>query len=380
MGTDALHPLNDGDDSPKGQVKDDVFAVAVRMTRMPMVVADPNQQDCPIVYCNKAFCDLTGYAEEEILGRNCRFLQGRDTDRETVRRIAQALSVREDVHEELLNYRKDGTHFWNALQINAIVDDDGGLRYFFASQQNVTQRKEAALRQSQRMESLGALASGIAHEFNNLLTVVVGSIELAAARSVDEHQSEQLKRADWGARRAGELATQLLAMARKQAVDASAVDVNEAIRELEGTLAQVVASGVHMSLDLASTSLWAHLDPVQLDLVLLNLLRNSCDAMPQGGSVTVRTRALPAVEAVDILGIPDAVEISLGDTGEGMSPEVVARATEPFFTTKGRNKGTGLGLFLALSFAEQSAGRLLIETEQGSGTTVRIVVPRQQSS
>ncbi len=345
-----------------------------------MVVADPNQEDCPIVYCNQAFCDLTGYDLEEILGRNCRFLQGPDTDPEVVRRIAQSLASRDDVREEILNYRKDGTHFWNALQINAIVDVEGTLRYFFASQEDVTRRKEAALRQSQRMESLGALASGIAHEFNNLMTVVVGSIELAAARAADHRQAEQLKRADWGARRAGELATQLLAMARKQAIDEVPIDVNEVIGSSRARLPRSPRKASACHSILSRSPAWARLDAVQLDLVLLNLLRNACDAMPKGGRLTVRTRLPSPVEAVEILGLPNALEISVVDDGEGMSSDIVARATEPFFTTKDRNKGTGLGLFLALSFAEQSGGRLLIETEPGQGTIVRIVVPRPDAS
>ena len=374
-----------GESGPSGDgIREDAFAVAVEMTRMPMVLADPSQEDCPVVFCNQAFCDLTGYAEEEVLGRNCRFLQGPETDREMVRRIAQAIAAREDVHAEILNYRKDGSHFWNALQINAVVDDKGRLRFLFASQQDVTHRKEAATRQSQRMESLGALASGIAHEFRNLMTVVVASIEQASASAANDRQEEQLKRADWGARRAGDLAAQLLAMARRQAVSEAPVDVNDVIRAFNDTLAQLVPEdvpeNVRISLDLAAHPVPVRLDTAQLEQVLLNLVRNACDVMPGGGRIAVRTCTPSAAEAAELLGVQEAVEISVSDTGEGMAPEVAARATEPFFTTKDRSKGTGLGLFLALSFAEQSGGRLLIDTALGEGTTVRIVLPGQASS
>jgi PAS domain S-box-containing protein len=375
--SNELHPLNLEGGPSTAQVRDDLFATAVTSTRMSMVIADPNQHDCPIIYCNQAFLDLTGYREDEVLGRNCRFLQGPDTDPATVQRIRQALAAGQDVHEDILNYRKDGSYFWSALQINAIADEQDRVRYFFASQKDITRQREAVFRQGQRMESLGALASGIAHEVSNLMTVVVGSIEGAAARAADQRQAEQLRRADWAARRTGELATALLAMARRQDLDETPIDVNEAISELQGTFNHSVPEGTPVDLELAPTPIVARLDSVQLDLVVLNLIRNAAEAMPNGGTVIIRTRVLPPPEATDILGLQNGVELAVSDTGVGMSPEVARRATEAFFTTKGRTGASGLGLFVAVSFAEQSGGRLLLETEQGRGTTVRIVVPRE---
>lgn len=380
MDPSGVHPANVDSHPPTDRVSDDVFAAAVTATRMAMVVSDPNRANCPVVYCNQAFLDLTGYTENEVLGRNCRFLQGRDTDPETVKRIGHALSLREDVHEEILNYRKDGSYFWNALQINALADADDRLRYFFASQKDITRQREAVFRQSQRMESLGALASGIAHQVSNLTTVVVGSVEGAVKRAVDQRQAEQLKRAAWGARRTGELSSALLAMARRQAVDESPIDLNEALHELQGTFTHVATEGITIELERATSPVVARVDPVQFDVVVLNLLRNACAALPLGGHVTVRTRNLPAAEAVEMLGVPEAVEFSVIDNGEGMSPEIERRATEVFFTTRDPGKVSGLGLFVALSFAEQSGGRLLLDTEQGRGTTVRVLIPREDSS
>jgi PAS domain S-box-containing protein len=141
---------------------------------MPMVLADPNLADCPVVYCNDAFCDLTGYERAEILGRNCRFLQGPDTDRDAVRRIAEALAQRRHVHEDLYNYRKDGRGLWVALEISPVFDEDGSLRFFFGSQVDITWRREAKLLQARHIESIRALSMGVAHEFNNLMTVVTG--------------------------------------------------------------------------------------------------------------------------------------------------------------------------------------------------------------
>jgi signal transduction histidine kinase len=169
-------------------------------------------------------------------------------------------------------------------------------------------------------------------------------------------------------------------MARRQSADQSPINVNEIINELRGTFAQAATERVAIEFDFAPTPTVARLDSVQLDLVVLNLIRNAAEAMPGGGTVVIRTRVLPAPEATEILGVQDAIELSVTDTGVGMPPGVASRATEAFYTTKDRSVASGLGLFVALSFAEQSGGRLLLETEQGRGTTVRIVVPREKSS
>ncbi|MDT7953062.1 MAG: PAS domain-containing protein [Acetobacteraceae bacterium] len=359
------------------EVRPDLFALAVTSTRMSMVIADPNQADCPIVYCNRAFLDLTGYTEKEVVGRNCRFLQGPETDRDTVRRIRESLDTRRDVHEELLNYRKNGSHFWCALQINAIVDAAGRLRYYFASQRDVTRQREALSRAARSMQSLSSLATGVAHQVNNLLTVVVGSIERAAKRAADDSQATDLQRADWAARRTGELAGALLAMAQPTG-QATPVDLNAAINELEGTFTQVAPGRVSIALQFAPVPVVARVDSVLLGAVLLGLLRNATEALPGTGHVAIRTRVVPPVEAERDLGMQDAVELAVVDDGPGMTPEVAKRATEIFFSTKEQSHASGLGLFIAQGFAEQAGGRLLLETDAGRGTTVRLVLPRER--
>jgi len=165
-----------------------VFFAAIEMTRMAMVLTDPNQPDNPIIFANRAFQDLTGYAEEEIVGRNCRFLQGAQTDRQAVQEIHAAVEEQRAISAEILNYKRDGTPFWNALFIAPVFASDGKLLYFFASQLDVTRRRtsEQALRQAQKMEAIGQLTAGLAHDFNNLLQVISGNLDLAHSRSEDE--------------------------------------------------------------------------------------------------------------------------------------------------------------------------------------------------
>ena len=181
----------------------DPFAAAVRATRMPMVVTDPARDDNPIVFCNVAFQELTGYAREEIIGRNCRFLQGPDTDLEAVACVRQAIVDGTDIGIDLLNYRKDGTTFWNALYLSPVRDKDGIIRFFFASQLNVTERveaqrivnqqKELVNREVERrtaelrdaLEAKTILLHEVDHRVKNNLTMI-GSLLRLQARTIDD--------------------------------------------------------------------------------------------------------------------------------------------------------------------------------------------------
>ena len=363
-------------ESSRALSKQHVFETIVQKTRMAMALSDPNLPDCPLVYVNPAFMELTGYSEEASLGRNCRFLQGPETDPAAVRRIREAMAGGSAINLELYNYRFDGSGFWNGLYISPVCDEDGKLIYYFASQIDVSLRKETLRRQAQRIESMGALASGVAHEFNNLMMVVLGSIERAAAQAMDEGQKRLLDRAEWGAQRAGQLAGELLSLAGRRPREDRTVDLNQVLQGFEDTLAQVTPEGVKVHIEPAPAPVLVRLDTDQLELVLLNLVRNAVDAMPGGGEVSVGTRLLQASDAALPLDGREVVELVVADTGSGMPPEVAKRATELFFTTKPAGKGTGLGLFLALEFVDKSGGRLTIDSEAGRGTKVRLEFPR----
>ena len=353
----------------------DLFLAALQTTRMPMCLADPRQPDMPLVFVNEAFQRMTGYAAADVLGRNCRFLQGSDTDPAAVQQVRDAVAAREDVAVEMINYRRDGTPFWNALYISPVFDADGELIHFFASQLDVTRRKqaEAVLQQSQHMEALGSMASGVAHEFNNLMTVVMGSAQLALKRATDERQREHLERVQWAAQHAGRLTHQMLSFARRQFHDARLVDLNQLVAGMDRLLAQIAGSTVDVRFDLTPEPAPVRLDSNQLELALVNLARNAVDAMPGGGRLLVGTSVL------DLDGTGPWVAVTVADTGEGMTPEVARKATEPFFSTKERGKGTGLGLSMVAGFAEQSGGRIQIESAPGQGTRITLVLPRGES-
>ena len=356
-----------------------VFFAALQMTRMPMILTDPRQDDNPIVFANKAFLDLTGYEESEIIGRNCRFLQGADTDRAAVADLRDAVARREAISLEILNYKRDGSAFWNAVFIAPVFDDHGELIYFFASQLDVTRRRssEQSFRQAQKMEAIGQLTAGLAHDFNNLLQVVAGNIDLVLAGDLDERQHRLLSNAAKAAERGTKLTRQLLAFARKTRLEPRRINLNDLIHEFGDLIDNTVGAQIRLVTALERRLPDVLIDPSHLEMALLNVLINARDAMLQGGTVTISTQLwkLNGNAAAHQLPEGDYVVLTIADEGAGMSEEVRRRATEPFFTTKGQDRGTGLGLAMVHGFVQQSLGRLELESAPGDGTQVRMLFP-----
>ncbi len=365
--------------------KSDIFFAAVETTRMPMIVTDPRQPDNPIIFANRAFLAMTGYTPEELVGRNCRFLQGPETDRETIAQVRKAIAEKREFATEILNYRKNGSTFWNALFVSPVYNADGELVYFFGSQLDVSRRRDAeeALGQAQKMEALGQLTGGIAHDFNNLLQVIVGYVDiLAAGLEKPDADRARLGRATENIRQAAERATtltqQLLAFARKQRLDGRAVNLNTLVEGMGEMVARSVGEAVKVELDLAE-DLWnCRVDPTQAEVAILNVLINARDAMPEGGTVRISTENSEVASSNREIGpLRDGryVSIAIRDTGTGIPPAVLARVMDPFFTTKEEGKGTGLGLSMVYGFAKQSGGAAQIESTVGEGTTVSLSFP-----
>lgn len=230
---------------------------------------------------------------------------------------------------------------------------------------------DAAQLQSERVTLLGSMAAGLAHEFNNLLTVVLSSLDQLRRQDLDERGKGQLERAEWGARQAGRLAQQVLSFIRRQRDESRIVDVNAAVTEFDKMLGHIAGEGIQLVLDLAAQHMLVRVDPGQLELALLNLVQNAAHAMSGRGRIIIRT-------AVRRTGGPDDrsfVELSVSDRGSGMPPEVAARAMNPFFTTKSPGRGTGLGLWMVQRFVRMSQGKMELETAVGQGTTIRLLLP-----
>ncbi len=348
---------------------------------MPMILADPRQDDCPIVFANNAFLDLTGYEEDEVLNRNCRFLQGAGTDPAAVTQLREAIRDRRALALEILNYRRDGTPFWNAIFMGPVFDQAGELIYFFASQLDVSKRRESeqSLRQAQKMEAIGQLTAGLAHDFNNLLQIINGSLDHLREKRHDDAAFERHHTAAvTAAERGAKLTRQLLAFGRRSRMVPKSTDLSQLVNSFGELLETSVGQKADLHLSLQRRLPQVRVDPNHLEMALLNIVVNARDASHNGGAITITTKAvqLNGGAAARQLEPGDYVILSVTDEGTGMPPHVLARATEPFFTTKGTGQGTGLGLAMAHGFVQQSGGRLEIESEPGRGTTVRMIFPK----
>ncbi len=249
---------------------------------------------------------------------------------------------------------------------------------------------EAALRHSQRLESVGQLTGGIAHDFNNLLTIIQGNLQVLEEMpgvADDPGNLELVDAAARAARRGAELTAKLLVFSRRQVLRPSRLDVVPMIRSLAGILQRTVDQRVSIEVAFDAPSFLVAVDAGQLEAALLNISINARDAMPEGGMLKIQVSACDALPAVarregGPLAHPPAgyVAISIQDNGAGMSPEVKARAFEPFFTTKEAGRGTGLGLSVVYGFVTQSHGAIALDSAPGLGTTVTLYLPRQEDS
>ncbi|MGO9817742.1 MAG: ATP-binding protein [Acidocella sp.] len=245
---------------------------------------------------------------------------------------------------------------------------------------------EQQLRQARKMEAIGHLIGGIAHDFGNLLISITGSLDMVQLR-LQEGRLDELERhiaaARHSANRATRLTHRLLDFSRDHPLEPHVTDINLLIADMEELIAETIAPGVARKLACAPDLHTTLVDPNQMEHALLNLCINASDAMPQGGTLTIATRnlALCPAEAV-ALDLPpgDYVTLAVTDTGTGMPPEVLARAFQPFFTTKPPGRGTGLGLSMLYGFARQSGGHVAIQSTPGDGTTVTLYLPRHDGA
>lgn len=355
-------------------------AAALDVADDGIVISDASTPDAPIVYVSPSFERLVGYSADEILGTNCRMVQGPGTDTETVRQIAIALQQGKVFQGEILNYRKDGTPFWNFLRIAPIVDARGKVTHHVGTQSDVTELHLAREREHQlqdtvahasRVRTVAALGASLAHEVNQPLAAIVTNAQ-AALRFLDASNVGEIREAleaiATDARRAGEIILRAHRLVRKQPAAAEAVDATRIASEvLEFTRTRLRQAGVKARVETAGRIPRVSADPIQLYQAILNLMVNAIEAME--GEPAGNERAIIVAIAPEDAG----VSIRVTDTGPGADNETLARMAQTFHTTKAR--GTGLGLLVTRSLVEAHGGRLEVARNTGRGLTFTIHLP-----
>jgi len=331
---------------------------------------------------NPAAEQIFGYSKAEALGMDSFDLIVAPEQRAAIEAsVARVYSGEEITTHVSLNRTKDGRGIFCEWVNTRLLDDDGNCTGLVSMVRDISAQRiaEEKTRQATRMEAIGQLTGGIAHDFNNLLQVIIGNSEiliesLENTPRLQRWASMTKQAADRGA----ELTLRLLAYSRRQTLEPVHVDLNEVISELGPLIERALGEDIAITTEMAEDLWQTTLDRGQIDQALLNIVLNAHDAMPNGGSLKIATNNIsldPAETAGDAKS-GDFVAITVTDSGSGMAPDVLKRAFEPFFSTKGVGKGSGLGLSMVHGFVNQSGGLVRLESELGKGTTVRIYFPR----
>ncbi len=335
-----------------------------------------------IQYVNPAFEQITGYRREEVLGRNPRVLKSGQQDEAFYADLWRTISGGRTWRGQFVNKRADGTPYTEDAVISPVRDADGRIVNYVAVKRDVTTERELQrqVRQSQKMEAVGQLAGGIAHDFRNQLTVIQGCTELVmGAETFDEQSAELLAEVLDASKRSAELTGQLLAFSRSDMLEPRVVCPGELLADVSKSLTRMVGEDIRLEVRIGEGLGNILIDPGQLQQALVNLIVNARDAMPDGGELTIGAASVEPVPA-RAREHPDRlpgrqVVLSVTDTGCGMDEQTAQRIFEPFFTTKPATKGTGLGLSMVYGFVRQSGGSIDVQSAPGRGTTFRIHLP-----
>ena len=326
---------------------------------------------------------IKGYTPTEIIGKHFSlFYTSEDREAGLPQQALETAAGEGRFVKEGWRVRKDGSKFWASVVLDPIRSDAGAIIGFAKITRDVTERKRAeeeletareALFQSQKMDAVGQLTGGVAHDFNNLLSAVLGSLELLRKRlPADPKLLCLLDNAVNGAQRGAVLTQRMLAFARRQELQPTSLDLDQLLGEMSGLLQSSLGPSVVLDVRVAPKLRPVMADQNQLELAVLNLAVNARDAMPEGGAIVIEARE---GTRLDMLAPSPCVCLSVTDTGSGMDEGTLARAMEPFFTTKGVGKGTGLGLSMVHGMAQQLEGNLVIRSKKGEGTTAELWLP-----
>ena len=340
-----------------------------------------------IEFVNTTFTRITGYTYAEALGNNPGMLKSGETPAEEYRRLWKTIGSGGVWRGEFRNRKKNGELFWEYATIAPVRNADNVITHYVAIKEDVTERKklEEQLRQSQKMEAVGQLAGGVAHDFNNMLGVIIGYSEMALENeTIDDLLRGDLKEILAAGLRSQEITRQLLAFARKQTIAPKVLDLNETVEGILKLLRRLIGEDIDLAW-LPGAALWpVKMDPSQIDQILANLCVNARDAVTDVGKVTIETKKADFTDAfcAENRGFNpgEYVMLAVSDNGCGMDKPTMDKIFEPFFTTKEVGKGTGMGLATVYGIVKQNAGFITAYSEPGYGSTFKIYLPRHRET
>lgn len=338
-----------------------------------------------ITYVNDKFCDISKYGRGELLGRDHRIINSGYHSKEFIRGIWTTIARGDVWRGELRNRAKDGSIYWVDTTIVPFVGADGKPFQYTAIRYDITERKtvQEHLLRAQRMESIGTLAGGIAHDMNNILSPILMAADMIAPGASDDASARWIAMIRENAARGAELIKQVLTFARGMAGERITVQLKHIVKDLVAVLKETFPKSISLKFDV-EPDLWTiSADPTQIHQILMNLCINARDAMPEGGTLMLTARNVHLDESYARLHI-DAnpgpfVLITVSDTGTGMSQSVQERIFDPFFTTKSVGEGTGLGLSTALTLVKSHGGFINVYSEENKGTQFSIYFPSAEA-
>jgi PAS domain S-box-containing protein len=369
------------DITEKKQVKEERRRLAEAVSQLDESVVITDRTGA-ILFVNPAFERITGYSREEVLGLNPRILKSGVHADSFFEEMWQSLLAGKTWKGEITNRKKNGDLFVEKTTISPIFDDQGNIVTFIAVKDDVTEQRalEDQLHHAQKMETVGRLAGGVAHDFNNMLCVILGTVQLLM---MDQDENNpilgDLRQIQQAARRSADITRQLLAFSRKQVIDPKVININPLIKDVTKMLGRLLGEDIDILFfpepDLYNTKV----DSGQLHQIITNLAINARDAMPDGGKLTLETAntifddAYCRVHAGFQPGT--FVMLAISDNGTGIDPEIMPHIFEPFFTTKEQDKGTGLGLASVYGAVKHGNGYINVYSEPGQGTCFKLYFP-----